>query len=134
MDNNNQFKHRYLKYVCYSNLSASITSYITSLASLDVQQKQTLNIQVTQHVVDTTQRGRNLERPQTHQKQMDVSLKLSPPSPNVNTLIEERHKGHFPIQEERMSKDHILQHRTAWDQEGYDLVDQKIETLRSTSC
>ncbi|KAA6357138.1 MAG: hypothetical protein EZS28_047335, partial [Streblomastix strix] len=40
-------------------------------------------------------------------------------------LYIERSKGHFPPFEERMSKDLIQQHRTAWNLEGYDLVDQK---------
>ncbi|KAA6397098.1 MAG: hypothetical protein EZS28_007366 [Streblomastix strix] len=89
------------------------------------QQEQILNRQVIQPIADTIQRGRDMKSHQTHQKQIDVSLERSHPSPNINTLYIERSKGHFPPFEERMSKDLIQQHRTAWNLEGYDLVDQK---------
>ncbi|KAA6352681.1 MAG: hypothetical protein EZS28_051792, partial [Streblomastix strix] len=56
---------------------------------------------------------------------MDVSWERPPPSPNVNTQIGERPKGHFPRLEERMSKELVQQHRTACNLEGYDLVHKK---------
>ncbi|KAA6397370.1 MAG: hypothetical protein EZS28_007103 [Streblomastix strix] len=90
-----------------------------------VVQPPTLNRQVIQPIADTTQRGKDIERHQTHQIQMNVSWERSPPAPNINTQIGERLKGHFSRLEERMSKVLIQQHRTAWDLEGYDLVDQK---------
>ncbi|KAA6373224.1 MAG: hypothetical protein EZS28_031250, partial [Streblomastix strix] len=71
------------------------------------------------------ERERDMERHQTHQKQMDISWERSPPSPNVNTEFGERPKGHFPRLEERMSKELVQQHRTTWNLEGYELVDQK---------
>ncbi|KAA6365189.1 MAG: hypothetical protein EZS28_039283, partial [Streblomastix strix] len=89
------------------------------------QQDQTLNLQVVQHITDTIQRGRDIDRHSTHWKQMNVNWECSPPAPNINIQIGERPKGLFPRLEERMSKDLVQQHRTAWDLEGYDLVDQK---------
>ncbi|KAA6360295.1 MAG: hypothetical protein EZS28_044177, partial [Streblomastix strix] len=90
-----------------------------------VLQEQTLIRQVIQPIADTIQSGKDMERHQTHQKQMDVSWKRSPPSPNINTQFGERLKGYFPPLDERMNKDLVQQHRTAWDLEGHDLVDWK---------
>ncbi|KAA6395779.1 MAG: hypothetical protein EZS28_008688 [Streblomastix strix] len=68
----------------------------------------------------------NKNRHQINQKQMDVSWKRSPPSSNIKTQFGERPKRHFPRLEERMRKDFEQQHRTAWDFEGQDHVDQKL--------
>ncbi|KAA6368521.1 MAG: hypothetical protein EZS28_035953 [Streblomastix strix] len=89
------------------------------------QQEQTLNMQVILPIADTIHGGRDIERHQTHQKQMDVSWERSPPSPNINIQFGERLKGHFPRLKERMIKDFAQQHKTAWNIEGCNLVDQK---------
>ncbi|KAA6361172.1 MAG: hypothetical protein EZS28_043300, partial [Streblomastix strix] len=78
-------------------------------------------------MADTMQREKNTERSINpwNIKQMDVIWERSPPSLNFNTQIGEGSKGWLPRLKERMSKDLVEQHRKAWDQEGYDLVDQK---------
>ncbi|KAA6364703.1 MAG: hypothetical protein EZS28_039770, partial [Streblomastix strix] len=49
--------------------------------------------------------------------------------PNISTQFQERPKGHFPRLEERMNKEFVQQHRTAWNLDGYYLVDQKSRYL-----
>ncbi|KAA6356781.1 MAG: hypothetical protein EZS28_047693, partial [Streblomastix strix] len=58
-----------------------------------------------QPIADTIQRGRDMERHQTYQKQMDVSRERSPLSTNINKQFGEKPKGHFPRKEEKMSKE-----------------------------
>ncbi|KAA6395771.1 MAG: hypothetical protein EZS28_008703 [Streblomastix strix] len=124
--------------IIHPNSSNTIVIAITVLATDPVAIPVTrdivgLTVVPVQHPVQPVQsaqmfqqeRGRDMERHQTHYIQMDVSWARSPPSPNVNTQIGERLKRQFPRLKERISKDLVQQHRTAQDQEGYDLVDQK---------
>ncbi|KAA6366633.1 MAG: hypothetical protein EZS28_037839 [Streblomastix strix] len=78
-------------------------------------------------IANTIQRGTNLESTQSQKnnKQLDVSWEWSPPSPNVDIQISARSKEQFPRMEEQMSGELEQQHITTWNQEGYDLVDQK---------
>ncbi|KAA6361495.1 MAG: hypothetical protein EZS28_042978, partial [Streblomastix strix] len=69
------------------------------------QQEQKLNRQVIYTIADIIQKGRDLKRHQTCQKQIDVSRERSSPSPNINTQFGERPKAHLPRLEERMSKE-----------------------------
>ncbi|KAA6370026.1 MAG: hypothetical protein EZS28_034448 [Streblomastix strix] len=91
------------------------------------QQKQTLNRQVVQPITDTILRGRNMERLQTGQntKQTDVCFVHSPPSQDFNTQFGEGQKGQFPCLVEGMSNELVQQHRETWNQEEYDLTEQK---------